>query len=232
MAKKVIGISEFNNRKYADIDLSPEWRDHLGPDTTKKFSMCITGNSGNGKTTYMLMLVKELAKFGRVFINSAEQGFNRTLQTNIGIVGMDECRGKVMFGDNLTFDELMAKLTNKYFRVNYLVIDSVDYMKLTFEQYQQLGTAKKKGLSVIVVCWSKGNSETPQDSHAAKMEYASDVKVYVMDFVAYARSRFGGDKPFMIYKKGHLAAITRKGKKPVHIDSTGDLFPESKGGAA
>lgn len=209
MTKKSIGLNDLQERKFESLVLDEPWRDHLGPDLVKRFDMCVTGDSGHGKTTYVLQLMKELCQHGRGYYNSVEQGFSATLQTNIKLIDLSSIRGKIMFGDRLTYEELKAKLKNKYFRCNYLVIDSIDYMGLTFDQFQELKAIKPKTLSIILICWSNG-TEKPKDTQAQAINYACDIKVHVKNFVAHARSRFGAIKPHMIYEAGFKASRKKK----------------------
>jgi hypothetical protein len=44
------------------------------------------------------------------------------------------------------------------------------------------------------------------DVNAKKIKYMCDVKVEVKDYVAKIRSRFGGNKPFVIWDEGAKAS--------------------------
>lgn len=210
--KRTIGIKSLSERKFESIDLPPEWMVHLGEDIVKRFDLCVTGDAGHGKSTYVLKLCKVLSRFGKVFYNSAEQGFSQTLKTNIKIVDLTAQSGRIMFGDRLSFEELKAKLKTKTFHCSYLVIDSRDYMSLTFKQFQELKELRPKTMGIIVVCWSNGGSR-PTSTDGGAIHYACDIKVHVEDFAAYASTRFGASEPYVIYDKGHKDAMLRKGKR-------------------
>lgn len=206
-------IGEFMEKKFDPIQLAPDWMALLGEDLVKRFDVCVTGDSANGKTTFVLQLVKELSKIGYVFYNSYEQGLSASLQTNIKLVDLTTCKGKVFFGNKLSFEDLKKKFQNKYFRCNYLVIDSQDWMNFTEEQYRELQSMKPKTLSIITICWAKPGIATPRNTHAQAIHYAADCKIHVQDFVAYCRGRFGASKPFVIWEEGHLNAMKKKEKR-------------------
>jgi len=217
--KSSLGIKDFLEKKFEPLQLSPAWMDLLGEDLVKRFDVCVVGDSGHGKTTFVLQLVKELSKVGRVFYNSYEQGLSASLQTNVKLVDLSGCAGRIMFGNKLKYEELKKKFLNKYFRCNYLVIDSQDWMNFTEEQFKELQMLKPKTLSIIVICWCKAGSESPKNSNAQAIQYACDVKITVEDFVAYSRSRFGATKPYVVWRDGHIGQMVRKGKRSI-------VFPE------
>lgn len=212
---KIIGIKKLQERKYVEIDTDSVWREHWGQDVVKTFHMTITGDSAQGKTMYMLYTAKELSKFGRVLINSVEQGFRKTFQHNVAIAQLP-ANGRIMIGDNLTFDEMMHQLTSKYSRYNYLIIDSRDFMELTFAQYKSIRSLKKKALGIITVNHGDGDLKNgiikPNSPEGKKIRYDADIKVSVSNFIAHSRGRFGETKPFVIWEQGHLEAMNHAGK--------------------
>lgn len=52
---------------------------------------------------------------------------------------------------------------------------------------------------IVVVCWMQGGK--PCGEYAKQIAYMCDVKVHVHNFSAYPRSRFGGNRPFLIWDK-------------------------------
>lgn len=100
-----------------------------------------------------------------------------------------------MFITGGTFDQLVTRLKRRG-SAKIAVIDSQDYSELSTKQFKELLKLFPKK-SFIVVSWAK--NEKPKNQAARDIEYMSCIKVYVKNFKAYPRSRFGGNKPFIIW---------------------------------
>ena len=57
----------------------------------------VWGNSGNGKTSFVMQLCKELCKYDRVAFNSLEEGTSLTVQNNLRRFGMAEVSRHLAF---------------------------------------------------------------------------------------------------------------------------------------
>ncbi|URC13966.1 hypothetical protein [Flavobacterium sp. B183] len=195
---KAIGITQFMEKSFDVYDIEDRWLDSFGQ-IEKNFKMSITGDSGNGKTELVIQFIKELALHFKAKVDyySYEQGHSKSLQSAIKRNNMEDVKGKVMFVTGGAFDELMTRLKRRA-SAKIIVIDSQDYSELTTKQYKELEkTFPKK--AIIVVSWAK--NDKPKNQAARDIEYMTDIKVVVKNFKAYPRSRFGGNKPFVIWDK-------------------------------
>lgn len=192
---KNYGINDVMRWNFNEVEMPREWAEHLGT-VCENFRMLIEGPSGHGKTEYVMQLAKMLAKhYGKVHLNSVEQGKSSTLKIAFKRNKMHEVKpGKLMLADKSqrVFDAYFQKV-EKPNSGRVLIIDSLDYMKLTFDQYKQLHE-RFPHKSIIIVCWND-----PMDTNAKKIKYTCDIKVEVKDFRAKIRSRFGGNKPYTIW---------------------------------
>ena len=190
---KVLGVNTVLNKSYPVFELSPQWLRHLGR-ISRNFKMLIYGDPGNGKTSYTMQLCKELARHGKVFYNSKEEGDSSTIQDAFKAHRMDQVAGKFMLGDRFSFDEMLDKVRKGGYK--FIVVDSIDYMNFTTTQYKQLiETFPKKAF--IFISWEKNGK--PKLQAAKDIEYMADIKVHVLDFMAYARSRFGSLEDYVIW---------------------------------
>lgn len=193
------GVNDIEAWKFNDISLSPEWVAHLG-DLSEGFRMIIHGKSGHGKSEYVMRLAKELAmNYGKVNHNNVEQGRSKTLQsafTRNNMKGITPGRWTLAEKSQRLFDEWFKRLSGKN-TGRVIILDSLDYMKLTFDQFKQLHE-KFKHKSIIIVCW-----DDPFDVNAKKIKYMCDIKVKVHNFKAKIVSRFGGNKTYVIWKNPH-----------------------------
>lgn len=194
---RAIGIKDFYERKFVTYPFINQWKAHIST-PERNFKAIIYGNSGNGKTDYAIKLSKYLAELGaKVYYNSFEEGISHTLQEAIMRNELIEVQGKITFGDKETLDEMIVRLKRKG-SANVVVIDSRDYMNLTTDQYKRLvGMFPRKAF--ILLCWSSAGK--PKGEYAKAIEYMCDVKIHVHNFVAYPRSRFGGNEKFIIWNK-------------------------------
>ena len=188
-------INDIDAWKFKKVGMPEEWVSHLGH-ITENFRMLIEGKSGHGKTEYMMKLTKMLAMhYGKVNVNSTEQGRSASLQDAFKRNNMSEIKGgKWMLCDHTqrTFEPWFERLQRPN-SGRVIVLDSLDYMNLTFKQFKMMHE-KFKHKSIIIVCWND-----PMDAQAKKIKYNCDIKVEVVDYMAQIRSRFGGNKPFEIW---------------------------------
>ncbi len=172
--------------------------------------MLIQGPSGHGKSEYLLQLMKMLATvYGKVNYNNVEQGKSASLQEAILRNNMNEVKGKIMICDKtkVTFDKWFKSLENKS-SGQIIALDSIDYMELTIKQFKQLHE-RFKHKAIILVCW-----DDPMDTHSKKIKYMMDLKVEVKNYKAKMRSRYGGNKPFVIWdQKPTSGQLTLEGNE-------------------
>jgi nucleoside-triphosphatase THEP1 len=195
---RAIGITQFLEKSYDVYNIEGEWLDSFGQ-IEKNFKMSVTGDSGHGKTELVVKFVKELCLKNNTKADyfSFEQGHSKSLQDAIQRNNMEEVKGKVMFMTGGTFDEVLVRLKRKA-SARIVVIDSQDYSELSTKQYKELiKTFPRK--SFIITSWAK--NEKPKNQAARDIEFMSCIKVYVNKFKAHPRSRFGGNKPFVIWNK-------------------------------
>ncbi len=198
MASRNYGLKEIYSWKFDRLELPEEWANHLGR-MPHNFRMLIEGESGHGKTEYIIKLAKMLATHvGKVHYNSTEQGKSADFQNAVIRNNMDELNdGMFMLADanQRTFEGWFNKV-QKHNRGRVLRLDSMDYMHLTFKQYQQIHERFKKNKAIIINSWGD-----PMAGAAKRIRYTCDYKVKVKDFKAYIRSRHGGSQPFVIWDK-------------------------------
>lgn len=193
---RAIGINDFLSRSFVTYPFEGKFKDTFG-EPERNMKVIIWGNPGNGKTEFCIQLAKYLASFTKVYYNSFEQGICKTLQDALIRNCMQDVNGKVIFGDQETVDEMMERLAGKN-APQVCIIDSRDYINLTTAQFKKLiDTPPRK--CFVVVCWEAGGK--PRGEFAKQIAYMCDVKIHVQNFIAYPRSRFGGNQKFIIWER-------------------------------
>ena len=194
---KTIGVSNFIAKKFDIFPFEGEWKESFG-EPEKNFQMIIYGDPGNGKTEFSVKFAKYLAGFRKVLYCSYEQGISKSLQDAIIRNNMEEVAGKIMFlsgGSVIELSDYIKKTSPAI-----IFIDSLDYMRLTTEQYKTL-TKNHPRKAFVIVTWSR--NESPKSQYAKDIEYMCDIKSYVENFrITKPRSRFGGNKEFVIWDGG------------------------------
>lgn len=191
-----IGISEFLDRKFITYDFRGTWAATFGQ-PERNMKCIIWGDPGHGKTEFCIKLAKYLAQFTKVYYNSFEQGICKTLQDALIRNDMQEVSGKIVFGDQESFEEMLERLGARN-APQVCIIDSRDYINLTTAQFKTL-IDKHPRKVFIVVCWQSAGK--PRGEYAKQIAYMCDVKIQVQNFVAYPRSRFGGNQKFIIWDR-------------------------------
>lgn len=195
---KVLGIKQLLSKKYVLVEgLSPEMRAVIG-DIEDSFVALIYGNSANGKTNFLVQLCKELSCLGVVLYNSHEEGHGKTVQDLVIRHGLAEYDSKFRFLDNEPFPELFARLKKKH-SPKIVVIDSVQYSGITYEQYKQLKETFKRKIFLFI---SHAEGKEPKASVAKAIKYDANIKVHVNGFIAFVQSRYGGNKNYIIWEEG------------------------------
>ena len=99
----------------------------------------IWGNSGNGKTSFVMQLCKELCKYDRVVYDSLEEGACLTVQNNLKMHGMSEVSRRLAFVQE-DMEALKTRL-RRHKSYNIVVVDSFQYTRMSYRDYIALKEA-------------------------------------------------------------------------------------------
>ena len=193
---KTIGIFQLYQKEFDLFEFTDAWLEHIGM-PEKNFSCFIQGGSGNGKTDYCVKFAKYLSQFGKVLYLSYEEGISETIKTAFMRNNMKDVTGKVILAENTSVDELITYLQKRN-SPKIAIIDSLDYMNLTADQYKKIRKSCPKK-AIIIISWSEGKE--PATTAGKKIKYMCDIKIDVNNFTAFSKSRYGGHKPFVIWDR-------------------------------
>lgn len=184
---RAINIKQLKQRKYTPVELGEY--SHLLGDIDGKCTIMCYGSSGSGKSTFVVKLADYLAgKYGKVIYNSHEEKLNKSLQQRVQNLNISNAN--LYFAPAWDFETLMEKILKLKYRV--VVIDSVQYMKFTYEQLIQLKERFKKR-NIILILVSFGSALGKTDG-ADKLLFASDIKMHFQQGILTSVSRYL-DKP-------------------------------------
>ncbi|MCX6232652.1 MAG: hypothetical protein NTZ33_14035 [Bacteroidetes bacterium] len=160
----------------------------------------VSGDSGNGKTSFVLQLCKYMTNFGKVLYDSFEEGFSLTMQLSCKRAGLDECGSRFLLLDKEPIPDLIIRL-HKRKSAEIVVIDSSQYSQMKYKDYILLKDTFRNKTFIII---SQVDGKLPSGSLAKRIRFDSDVKIFIEKYKAFIEaSRFGGDQePFIIWKEG------------------------------
>ncbi len=197
---RAISVSQLEAMTFNELPFEGDWHELIGnPELSG--SWLIWGDSGNGKTRFALQLCKYLAKFCRVAYNSMEEGASKSMKKAFREVGMNEVKCAVILLDNEPIDELKVRLRRRR-SPDVVVIDSIQYSGLNYRDYVALRAEFKNKLFILI---SHADGKNPAGRTAKSIRYDAFVKIRIEGYRAFALSRYGGGKPYTIWKEGSEA---------------------------
>ena len=179
-AKQVLTI------KFDTIRLGGGWDECVGEIETTGVWF-IWGNSGNGKTSAVVSLCKELSAFGKVLYNSREEGVSLTMQNTLRRYGMGELGSRFQLA-NMSLPELDEKISQQR-SPKFVVLDSFQFMGLTYKDFRAFCEKHKNKLLIFV---SRTRGRQPEGRAATSAMYDASCKIWVEGYKAFSKGRFVG----------------------------------------
>ena len=152
----------------------------------------IWGRSGSGKTSFTMALCKELAKFGKVAYDSLEEGFSLTMKNALVKAGMQDVARRFVLLDRENMQLLSARL-GKHKSPDIVVIDSFQYTKMSFKDYEAF---KERHANKLLIFVSQADGNKPAGRTAVSVMYDASLKIFVSGFRAISKGRYFGNKGY------------------------------------
>lgn len=202
MAQRAISVSDLLSKKYKLFPFDGDW--YAAFENPERYGCWfIWGHSGNGKTTFILKLCKELSKYDRILYNSLEEGAAHTMQKAFLNAGLASIKRRLILVSESIKD--LCERLDKDKSPNIIVIDSFQYTNLTFEKYLAL---KKKYPKKLFIINSQAEGKKPDGKPAVRTSYDASLKIWVEGYRAFSKGRYIG--PIGYY------TIWDKGAKDYH----------------
>lgn len=180
-----------------EIALGGEWEDCVGT-MDRHGVVFVWGNSGNGKSSAVISLCKELARYGKVLYLSKEEGFSLSFQNALRRFGMTEC-GKRFQVIDCDMEELDERLSRKR-SPEFVVIDSFQYVQMGYRQYLAF---KERHPDKLLVLVSHADGKQPSGRAARSVMYDAGLKIWIEGYKAFSKGRFiGRTGEAVIWQKG------------------------------
>lgn len=182
-------VSELLAMKVETFPFKDEWYNAFG-EPERRGVWLIWGNSGTGKTTFVVQLCKYLCQFERVIYNSLEEGACGTMKNTLLRCGMLDVKRRFLLLDCEPLDELSQRLMKRK-SPGVVVIDSFQYTQMNYKQYIAF---KEKHKDKLIIFVSHADGKLPSGCSARSVMYDATQKVYVEGYRAFSKGRFNGPK--------------------------------------
>lgn len=194
--KRALTIADIKKKKFKTFDLAYEWKNHIG-NPEQNGVWFVWGNSGHGKSRFLMNLAKELSHHQKVAYNALEEGARYSIQKNIVESGIQE-EHAIMILDREPLVELKERLRKRK-APKVVFIDSLQYTGMTKKQYIEL---KEEFKETLFIFNSHAEGKEPLGNIAKFVRYDADVKIRVEGFKAFPMSRMGGGDAYIIWEDG------------------------------
>lgn len=201
--KRALSVDDLLHKKYELLSFQGEWYQAFGnPENCGVWF--VWGNSGNGKTSFILQLCKELSRFGRIVFNSLEEGDNHTLHKAFKREGMSAIKRKLIVTCE-SMEDLDERLSRRK-APDIAVIDSYQYTQMSFRDYLAF---KKKHANKLLVIISQADGKKPMGRAAVSVMYDASLKIWIEGYRAFSKGRYIGPN-------GGVYTIFEEGAKVYH----------------
>lgn len=190
-ARNAKGVREVLSMKFSTLAFEGAWYDAFGT-PERRGVWLVWGNTGNGKTSFVMQLCKELCRFGRVAYNSLEEGACLTMQNTLKRHNMQEVNRRFLLLDAEPLDELSLRLKRQK-APDFVVIDSFQYTQITYAQYIRF---KEQHRNKLIIFISHASGRHPDGRSAKKVAFDAALKIYVEGYRAHSKGRFIGPKGY------------------------------------
>jgi hypothetical protein len=190
--KRVYSVNNVVSARFKTVDLGEGWREAIGTPELRG-TWFVYGPPKNGKTSFGMMLARRLAGFRRLAYNSVEEGLSLTIKLAMERAGI-AARGSGIVLLKMDFATLM-EYSRRPKSPGVVVIDSVQFMGLTFEEYKQLKSTFPEKLFVYI---SHVEGRIPDGTTARRIWRDAAVTFRVEGFRAHPVSRYGGGESLVV----------------------------------
>ena len=153
----------------------------------------IWGQSGNGKSSFVMQLCRQLLQPGnglQILYDSLEESTSETFRQSLIRHQMQSVRGLQILQPEYVGD-LVQRLQRKY-SPQVIVIDSVQHMMISFCDYIRLKEAFPQKLFIFI---SQADGKNPSGKAAKAIMYDATLKIWVEGYRAFSKGRYFGPDP-------------------------------------
>ena len=190
MLRKALSMTDLMRMNRKVYDFEGEWQEAFGQ-PEQGGVWFIWGKSGNGKTSFVLQLCKELTRYGKVAYDSLEEGSSLTMQNALVRVGMGDVGSNfVLLNDS--FAELDDRLSRRR-APDIVVVDSFQYAHISLGEYEAFC---KRHAGKLIIFISQADGLKPLGRTAQSAMYSASLKIWVEGYRAMSKGRYFGNRGY------------------------------------
>lgn len=195
---KILSASQALTIKRKTIKLEGAWGDCLG-EIDRTGVVFVWGQSGNGKSSAVMSLAKELTKYGKVLYVSLEEGYALSFQNTLRRHAMQECGARFQVVTSIDIETLSNSLSKRR-SADFVVIDSFQYTQLSYKRYLEF---KEKHPNKLIIFVSHADGKKPAGRSAEHVKYDAGLKIWVEGYKAISNGRYRGKTgEYVIWAEG------------------------------
>lgn len=212
----IMNSQELMNYSYDCYTFQGKWHDLIG-DPGKRFHMMVFGRPKQGKSIFCVQFANYFSQnFGRVLYVAAEEGFSVTLQKKIREFGM--ANNNMDFANYRNYEQIRAALQAKPYKLVF--IDSVNFIKITPEQIEELKAENPQTAFVTVQQATKGGQFRGSQEYA----HNCDIIIEVIAGTAHQQGRYQVHSEMPIFDGPEAKA--KEKKETLETVEVSDVSPE------
>src|SRR3954464_8121782 len=190
---RALSVDNIRAIKYSLLEFDGEWQEFVNqPERAGIWFVYATSTSG--KSSFVMMLAKYLTKFGHVLYNAREEGREKTkvmksFRDRMERYEMQDVKSRfhVVNEDLPAFQARLDKRRSP----QTIIIDSIQYFKMTFKEYE-IFKNRNEGKTIIIVSHAKGGQ--PLGRLAEQIMFDAYIKIWVEGYKAISKGREIGSK--------------------------------------
>lgn len=198
--QRAYSYEDIARQNFKSISIDKDWQPHIGIPQLGNSHWLIYGESGHGKTSYVLQVVKMLCLQGyRVHYNTNEEGMKKSFKMALE---RNHLKGVSRFNYHQESVQALSERLARRRQAKIVVIDSVQYFFRGMLSKQYFDFVKK--FSDTTFIWISGaDGKKPRGKIAEDIYYDSDIVVRVANFEATVnKNRFEAYSPRVIWQEG------------------------------
>lgn len=202
---KIAGImsaSDLLNYSYATYPFTDKWGAFVGQPSVN-FHAMVFGRPKQGKSILCVQWAKYLSEnFGKVLYIASEEGFSVTLQKKVMDFAMDN--PNLDFANFRNFTEIKAALKRGNYR--FVFIDSVNYIRITPDQVEELKAENKSTAFITIQQATKGG----QFRGSQEFAHNCDIIIQVEAGIAHQQGRFSEPTEMAVFEQAEEQTSQQK----------------------
>lgn len=205
--KRAYNYEDISRKKFESIKIHEDWIAHLGSPQLGNSQWIVCGDSGHGKTSYLLQLAKMLCEYYRVHYDTLEEGMKKSFKMALERSNIKSVKSQFIFSQE-TLEELTARLDRPR-QPRIVIIDSIQYFFRGRKVQDYFNFIEKfSNTTFIWVSAIRGN--LPTGAVAEAIYYDCDIRVHVENFEAtMEKNRFEAYGSYIIWEEGYQRSQTK-----------------------